>query len=59
VITGAIMWAPVGMHSHGSAMAYLEHPARSKVPVRAGECRNQHGEVVAEAEGKMLVHVRP
>jgi 3-hydroxybutyryl-CoA dehydratase len=86
VITSAIMGAPVGMHFHGTAMAYLEHVARFKAPVRAGdtltttwaitarhpkpkqhagvvvvagECRNQHGEVVAEAEGKMLVHARP
>ena len=86
VITSAIMGAPVGMHFHGTAMAYLEHSARFKAPVRAGdtltttwtitekhpkpkqhagvvavsgECRNQHGELVAEGEGKMLVHLRP
>jgi acyl dehydratase len=86
VITSAIMGAPVGMHFHGTAMAYLEHSARFKAPVRAGdtltttwtitekhpkpkqhagvvvvagECRNQHGDLVAEGEGKMLVHLRP
>ena len=86
VITSAIMGAPVGMHFHGTAMAYLEHAARFKAPVRAGdtltttwtvsevhakpqqhagvvvlggECHNQHGELVAEADGKMLVHMRP
>ena len=86
VITSAIMGAPVGMYFHGTAMAYLEHAARFKAPVRtgdtltttwtitekhakeqqrggvvvvAGECRNQHGEVVAEGDGKMLVHMRP
>lgn len=86
VITSAIMGAPVGMHFHGTAMAYLEHAARFKAPVRAGdtltttwtvsekhakpqqhagvvvvigECRNQHGELVADADGKMLVHMRP
>src|SRR6266567_892907 len=86
VITSAIMGGPVGMYFHGTAMAYLEHSARFKAPVRAGdtltttwtitekhpkpkqhagvvvvagECRNQHGELVAEGEGKMLVHLRP
>ena len=86
VITSAIMGAPVGMHFRGTAVAYLEHAARFKAPVRAGdtltttwtitgkhpkpqqhagivvvagECRNQHGEIVAEGEGKMLVQVRP
>lgn len=86
VITSAIMGAPVGMHFHGTAMAYLEHGARFKAPVRAGdtltttwtvtekhakaqqhagvvvvagECHNQHGELVAEADAKMLVHLRP
>jgi len=73
------MGAPVGMHFHGTAMAYLEHSARFKAPVRAGdtltttwtitekhpkpkqhagvvvvagECRNQHGELVAKARGR-------
>jgi 3-hydroxybutyryl-CoA dehydratase len=86
VITSAIMGGPVGMYFHGTAMAYLEHAARFKAPVRVGDtltttwtvvelhpkphtqggvvalsgvCRNQHAEVVAEADGKMLVHVRP
>jgi acyl dehydratase len=86
VITSAIMGAPVGMHFRGTAIAYLEHAARFKAPVRAGdtltttwtvtekhvkprqrggvvvvvgECHNQHGALVAESEGKMLVHSRP
>ncbi len=85
-ITSALMGAPVGMYFHGTAIAYLEHAARFKAPVRAGDtlttkwtvvdmqdkskhgggvvvlealCRNQHGVVVAEARGKMLVHSRP
>jgi acyl dehydratase len=32
---------------------------RGGVVVLTGVCRNQHGEVVAEADGKMLVHSRP
>jgi 3-hydroxybutyryl-CoA dehydratase len=86
VLTSALMGGPVGMHFHGTAMAYLEHAARFMAPVRpgdmlstqwivtechpkphkqcgvvvmAGVCRNQHGEIVAEADGKMLVHERP
>ena len=86
VITSAIMGAPVGMHFRGTAMAYLEHAARFRAPVRAGdtltttwtitekhpkpeqhagvvvvvgEARNQHGEIVADGEGKMLVHAKP
>lgn len=86
VITSALMGGPVGMHFHGTAIAYLEHAARFKAPVRpgdtltttwtvterhpkphqqggivvlAGVCRNQHGEVVAEADAKMLAHARP
>jgi 3-hydroxybutyryl-CoA dehydratase len=85
MITSALMGAPVGMYFHGTAIAYLEHAARFKAPVRAGDtltstwtvidmhakpqhgggvvvlsgvCRNQHGVVVAEADGKMLVHTR-
>jgi len=37
VITSAIMGAPVGMHFHGTAIAYLEHAARFTAPVRAGD----------------------
>jgi acyl dehydratase len=85
MITSALMGAPVGMYFHGTAIAYLEHAARFKAPVRAGDtltttwtitdrhdkpqhgggvvvlqgiCRNQEGIVVAEADGKMLVHAR-
>jgi acyl dehydratase len=85
MITSALMGAPVGMYFHGTAIAYLEHAARFKAPVRAGDtltstwtvvarhdkfkyrggvvvltgvCRNQDGAVVAEADGKMLVHAR-
>jgi 3-hydroxybutyryl-CoA dehydratase len=84
-ITSALMGTPVGMYFHGTAIAYLEHAARFKAPVRAGDtltttwtvvarhdkpkqgggvvvlagvCRNQSGIVVAEADGKMLVHAR-
>lgn len=37
VITSAIMGGVVGMHFHGTAIAYLEHAARFKAPVRAGD----------------------
>ena len=37
VITSALMGAPVGMYFHGTAIAYLEHAARFKAPVRAGD----------------------
>ena len=37
VLTSAIMGAPVGMHFHGTAVAYLEHATRFKAPVRAGD----------------------
>jgi len=37
MITSAIMGAPVGMYFHGTAIAYLEHAARFKAPVRAGD----------------------
>jgi acyl dehydratase len=85
MITSALMGAPVGMYFHGTAIAYLEHAARFKAPVRPGdtlatqwtiverhdkpkhgggvvvlraECRNQHGELVADADGKILVSAR-
>jgi acyl dehydratase len=37
MITSAMMGAPVGMHFHGTALAYLEHGARFTAPVRAGD----------------------
>jgi acyl dehydratase len=37
VITSALMGAPVGMYFHGTAIAYLEHAARFKAPVRIGD----------------------
>ena len=37
MLTSAIMGAPVGMHFHGTALAYLEHNARFLAPVRAGD----------------------
>ena len=85
MMTSALMGAAVGMYFHGTAVANLEHAARFKAPVRAGDtltttwtvtgrhdkphhgggvvvlhgvCRNQDGVVVAEADGKMLVHAR-
>jgi acyl dehydratase len=37
VLTSALMGAPVGMYFHGTAIAYLEHAARFKAPVRVGD----------------------
>jgi 3-hydroxybutyryl-CoA dehydratase len=37
MLTSAIMGAPVGMHFHGTALAYLEHNTRFIAPVRAGD----------------------
>ena len=37
MLTSAIMGAPVGMHFHGTALAYLEHNTRFTAPVRAGD----------------------
>jgi 3-hydroxybutyryl-CoA dehydratase len=37
MITSAMMGAPVGMYFHGTAIAYLEHAARFKAPVRPGD----------------------
>ncbi len=37
VMTSALMGAPVGMYFHGTAIAYLEHAARFKAPVRVGD----------------------
>jgi 3-hydroxybutyryl-CoA dehydratase len=37
MITSALMGAPVGMYFHGTAIAYLEHSAAFKAPVRAGD----------------------
>ncbi|HEY1328285.1 MAG TPA: MaoC/PaaZ C-terminal domain-containing protein [Casimicrobiaceae bacterium] len=37
MMTSAIMGAPVGMHFHGTALAYLEHNTRFTAPVRAGD----------------------
>jgi 3-hydroxybutyryl-CoA dehydratase len=37
VITSALMGAPIGMYFHGTAIAYLEHAARFKAPVRVGD----------------------
>ena len=37
MLTSAMMGAPVGMYFHGTAIAYLEHAARFKAPVRAGD----------------------
>jgi len=85
VLTSAIMGGAVGMFFSGTAIAYLEHAARFKAPVRIGdtltstwtvveltakpthragivslrgECRNQNGVLVAEADGKMLVALK-
>ncbi len=37
VLTSALMGAPVGMHFHGTAVAYLEHAARFVAPARPGD----------------------
>ncbi len=37
VLTSALMGAPVGMYFHGTAIAYLEHSARFRAPVRVGD----------------------
>ena len=37
MMTSAIMGAAVGMYFHGTAIAYLEHAARFRAPVRAGD----------------------
>jgi 3-hydroxybutyryl-CoA dehydratase len=37
MITSALMGAAVGMHFHGTAVAYLEHAARFLAPVRAND----------------------
>ncbi len=37
MLTGALMGGPVGMHFHGTAMAYLEHNVRFLAAVRPGD----------------------
>ena len=37
MMTSALMGGVVGMYFHGTAVAYLEHAARFKAPVRAGD----------------------
>ena len=37
MLTGALMGGPVGMHFHGTAIAYLEHNTRFLAPVRPGD----------------------
>jgi len=37
MLTSAMMGGPVGMHFHGTAIAYLEHNARFLAPVRPGD----------------------
>ena len=37
MLAGAVMGAPLGMHFHGTAVAYLEHNARFLAPVRPGD----------------------
>jgi acyl dehydratase len=48
VMTSAIMGAAVGMRFHGTAIAYLEHGARFKAPVRAGDTLTTTWEVTAK-----------
>jgi 3-hydroxybutyryl-CoA dehydratase len=83
--TSALISAPVGVFFAGTAVAYLEHACRFKLPVRAGDtltttwtitekidkpkidggiavmtavCRNQQNELVAEADGKIMLKNR-
>ena len=83
--TSALISAPVGVFFAGTAIAYLEHACRFKLPVRAGDplsttwtvtakidkpkidggiavmaavCHNQRKELVAEAEGKIMLKNR-
>ena len=37
MMTSAIMGGPIGMYFYGTAIAYLEHNARFKAPVRPGD----------------------
>lgn len=37
MLTSALMGGPVGMHFHGTAIAYLEHNTRFLAPVRPGD----------------------
>jgi acyl dehydratase len=48
MVTSAMMGAPVGMRFHGTAIAYLEHAARFKAPVRAGDTLTTTWTVVAK-----------
>ncbi|MGD8542334.1 MAG: MaoC/PaaZ C-terminal domain-containing protein [Desulfobacteraceae bacterium] len=83
--TSALISAPVGVFFAGTAIAYLEHACRFKLPVRAGDtltttwtvtekidkpkidggiavmtavCHNQRKDLVAEAEGKIMLKNR-
>ncbi len=83
--TSALISAPVGVFFAGTAIAYLEHACRFKLPVKAGDtlsttwtvtakidkpkidggiavmtavCHNQRKELVAEADGKIMLKNR-
>jgi len=47
MLTSALMGGPVGMHFHGTAIAYLEHNARFTAPVRAGDTLTTRWTVLA------------
>ena len=63
MMTSAIMGGPVGMHFHGTAVAYLEHNARFLAPVRPGDTlaiewtidalvpKSRHGAGIVELTG--------
>ena len=63
MLTSALMGGPVGMHFHGTAIAYLEHNARFLAPVRPGDTlaiawtverrvdKPQHGGGIVELAG--------
>lgn len=46
MMTSSLMGAAVGMRFHGTAIAYLEHAARFRFPVRAGDTLTSRWRVV-------------
>jgi acyl dehydratase len=48
--TSALISAPAGMYFAGTAIAYLEHTCRFKVPVRAGDTLTTRWTITAKAD---------
>lgn len=48
--TSAMISSPVGMYFAGTAIAYLEHSCRFKVPVRAGDTITTNWKVTGKAD---------